>query len=248
MTAKSVVKSSWAVACCSSSYLQLLNIKCYHRILCIVLCGTFNCQAVCQFDLHGLHNGSCSDFIHLTFSGWLSSSVFSCTNANSLIKQFIPLVNWYFCWRFPPYPTQNLLYTAKTDLDSWNNDTHLAIFTWDTIFTLQVERYENSSSTNYKFDHITCSNAFSFHSCTFQFMSNVKVNRYIFQVYILFYNAEEQTWKQKWLCIFKLHFQVSETFTIITLFLNCSFQKNCHILVTRLVLTDEWIYWMLMTL
>jgi hypothetical protein len=44
--------------------------------------------------------------------------------------------------------------------------------TWDAILTtvsvaLQVKRFGNSSGMNYKIDHITCSNAFSFQSCAF---------------------------------------------------------------------------------
>jgi hypothetical protein len=54
--------------------------------------------------------------------------------------------------------------------------------TWDAILTtvsaaLQVERYGNSSETNYKVDHITYSNAFSFHSSAFRLMSNVTGKR-----------------------------------------------------------------------
>jgi hypothetical protein len=62
--------------------------------------------------------------------------------------------------------------------------------TWDAILTtmsvaLQVERFGNSSGTNYKLDYITYSDAFSFHSSAFWFMSNVAVKWYIFHVYTL---------------------------------------------------------------
>jgi hypothetical protein len=57
--------------------------------------------------------------------------------------------------------------------------------TWGTVSTtvsaaLQVERFGNSSGTNYKLDHITNSNTFSFHSSAFRFMSNVTVKWYTF--------------------------------------------------------------------
>jgi hypothetical protein len=50
--------------------------------------------------------------------------------------------------------------------------------TWDAILTtvsvaLQVDRYGNSSGTNYNLDLITYSNAFSFYYSAFRFMSNV---------------------------------------------------------------------------
>jgi hypothetical protein len=61
--------------------------------------------------------------------------------------------------------------------------------TWDSILTivsvvLQVEIFGNSSATNYKLDHITCSDAFSFLVSASQFMSIVTVKWYTFYVNI----------------------------------------------------------------
>jgi hypothetical protein len=52
-------------------------------------------------------------------------------------------------------------------LDSWNHSTHLLNFILETPFlqlstALQLERFGNSSGTNYRLIHITYSNAFSF--------------------------------------------------------------------------------------
>jgi hypothetical protein len=54
-----------------------------------------------------------------------------------------------------PNTVQNLLCTVTADLDSWNHSMHLVFSTWDAILTnvsaaLQVERFGNSSGTNYK--------------------------------------------------------------------------------------------------
>jgi hypothetical protein len=117
------------------------------------------------------------------------TEAFSFTNAASLIIQFMLLVNQHFC--FLPFQTLwNLLCTVTADVDLWNHSTHLVFSTWDTILTtssvgLQVERCGNSSGTNYRLDHITYINAFSFYSSAFWFMSNVTVKWYIFHVYTL---------------------------------------------------------------
>jgi hypothetical protein len=74
---------------------------------------------------------------------------------------------------------------------------YLVFSTWDAILitsvALQVDRLGNSSGTNYKHDHVTYSNAFSFHSCAFRFMSNVAVKWYTFHVYTL-YNFTEHVY------------------------------------------------------
>jgi hypothetical protein len=118
--------------------------------------------------------------IHLSFSDWSSPRVFSFTNAASLIKQFVPLVNRHFCWWYPSKHLRNLLFTVTTDVDSWNHSTHLALSTWNAILTgvsvaLQVERFGNSGGTNYKLDHITYWNAFCFHSSTFRFFIDMVI-------------------------------------------------------------------------
>jgi hypothetical protein len=53
---------------------------------------------------------------------------------------------------------------------------------------LKVERFGNASGINYKLDLITYSNAFSFHSSVFWFMSSVAVKWYTFHVYSLYNN------------------------------------------------------------
>jgi hypothetical protein len=65
---------------------------------------------------------------------------------------------------------------------------HAFSFTRDAILTtvtvvLQVERFGNSSGTNYKGDDITFSDAFGFHSSAFRFMK-----WFAFHVYILYYS------------------------------------------------------------
>jgi hypothetical protein len=51
----------------------------------------------------------------------------------------------------------------------------------------QVERFGNSSGTNYKLDHITYPNAFRLHSSALRFMSNVTVKCYTFHVNTLYF-------------------------------------------------------------
>jgi hypothetical protein len=68
-----------------------------------------------------------------------------------------PLVNQHFYWWFS---SANLLWTVTADLDSWNQSTHLASSTWDAILTivsvaLRMERFGNSSGTNYELHQIT---------------------------------------------------------------------------------------------
>jgi hypothetical protein len=135
-------------------------------------------------------NENRTNCINLSFSDRSSPRAFPFENAASLIKQFIPLVNRHFCWRFPPNIVRNLLCTATGDLDSWNHSTHLAFSTWDSILTavsaaLKVERFGNSNSTNYKFDHITYSNAFSFLTAALRFMNSITVKWHTFHVYFL---------------------------------------------------------------
>jgi hypothetical protein len=135
-------------------------------------------------------NESRTNCIHLSFSDWSSPRTFPFTNAASLIKRFIPLVNRHYFWRLSYKHLRNLLCTVTADLDSWNHSTYLAFPTWDAILTtvsvaLQAERFGNSSGTNYKLDHITSLNAFGFHSSAFRFMRNVTVKSYTFHGHAL---------------------------------------------------------------
>jgi hypothetical protein len=125
-------------------------------------------------------NKSRTNCIHPSFSDWSSSGAFSLTNAASLIKQFIPLVNQHFCWRFPSK------HHMKSPLHC--NCRHRLMKTWHafSFFCLKCHfnncdwRFGNSSGTVYKFHHITYWNVFSFHSSAFRFMSNVTVKWYTF--------------------------------------------------------------------
>lgn len=56
----------------------------------------------------------------------VNTCLFTYFIAASLIKQFIPLVNLYFCAFFPSSYLWNLLCSVNSDLDSWNNSMHLA--------------------------------------------------------------------------------------------------------------------------
>jgi hypothetical protein len=54
---------------------------------------------------------------------------------------------------------------------------------------LEVKRSGNSNAKNYKLDHITYSNAFSFNSPAFWFMSSITVKWYTSHVYTLYLAA-----------------------------------------------------------
>jgi hypothetical protein len=61
---------------------------------------------------------------------------------------------------------------------------------WDVIVTtvaLQVERFGNWIGMNYKLDHISRWDTFSFHSSAFRFMSNVILKWYIFNMHTLYF-------------------------------------------------------------
>lgn len=65
--------------------------------------------------------------------------------------------------------------------------------TWDNFLTtvsvaLEVERFGNSNITNYKLDHITCTDAFSCHSSATRSMCNLAAKCYTFHVYPLCIN------------------------------------------------------------
>jgi hypothetical protein len=79
----------WAVTCCNSWNLYLLNFKPFLRILCAVVCDMFNCRTACLFELSGLRTGATP-----ASSTWASATgrlrrAFPFTNAARLIKQFI---------------------------------------------------------------------------------------------------------------------------------------------------------------
>jgi hypothetical protein len=121
----------------------------------------------------------------------------------------------YLVGGFLPNTVRNLLCIVTAGLNSWNHSMHLAFSTRDAISTtvnvaLQMERFGNSSGTNYKLDHITYSNAFSFHSSAFRFTSSVTVKWYTFHVNILYsgsvwvasirciYRVSHLTWNPPW--------------------------------------------------
>jgi hypothetical protein len=143
-----------------------LNFRCFHRIVYIVVYGMFVRQHTfficvdCEWKSFELRWAS--------LTGWVL--VFLFTNAVILILQSVQLAG---CDCFFPLPdtVQNLCHTVSTDL--WNCSMHITFPAWDAIFTTLcvVERFGNSVGMNYKFDHITYSDAFSFHYCALQFMS-----------------------------------------------------------------------------
>jgi hypothetical protein len=101
------------------------------------------------------------------------------THATSLIKKCVSFFVGY------PLKKKDLLNTVTSD--PWNPSTHLAFPAWDTIFqivsiALQVGRFGDSGSMNYKLDHVTYSNKFSLNSCAIWFMSNVTVNWYTLHI------------------------------------------------------------------
>jgi hypothetical protein len=153
------------------------------------MCDMFNCRAACLVDLRGLRTKAAR-----TVSTWASVTgrlpglcPLWCSQSNRTIyttckSTFLLAVS---------FQIRNRLYTVKVDLDSWNQSTHLAFSTWDAILTtasavLQVERFGNSSGTNYNLDHIIYSDAFSFHSSAYRFMSIFTVKWYTFHVHALY--------------------------------------------------------------
>jgi len=118
--------------CCNS---WDLNFNCLHWILCTVEGGMINCQEACQTDLSGLSMNVTLDCFYLILRH-LFTGEFSFTNASSLLKQFIPLINWIFWWWFlskchlkSSSPSNHRLHLMKPKHIS-------ALSTWDTIFII----------------------------------------------------------------------------------------------------------------
>jgi hypothetical protein len=111
------------------------------------------------------------------------------------MKHFIPLVNRHFFVGSLPNTARNVCsVTAESDL--WNHSKLLGFHTWDAILTpviiaLYVESVCKSNGTNYKLDYITDSNAFSFHSSAFWFISSITVKWYVLHVYALYITTNE---------------------------------------------------------
>lgn len=110
-----------------------LPLKLFCRVLCIVMCGMFNCPVVSLVDLRGLQAKAPRTSATLCSVTGCLSRLFA--DAASLTKQFISLVNRHFCLWFLPKHHANLLCSATAALDSWNHWTQLAFSIWDTIFT-----------------------------------------------------------------------------------------------------------------
>jgi hypothetical protein len=136
--------------------------------------------------------------IHLSFSDWSSPGAFSFTNAVSLIKQIIPLVNWRFCRRFPPkHRTKSPLHCNRRPRLVKPQQTfsfYLRCHFNNCECSTSGKKFGNSCGTNYKLDHVTHSNAFSFRSSAFWFMSNVTVKFYTFHVYTLHEHLTFWSW------------------------------------------------------
>jgi hypothetical protein len=96
----------------------------------------------------------------------------------------------------------NVRFKKRVTTSCWNSmssgpspsKTHMKnSSTWDATVTsvsvpLQVGRFVHSSGTNYKLYRITYSNAFSYHSSAFRFMSNVAVKWYKYHMYSLYHS------------------------------------------------------------
>jgi hypothetical protein len=122
-------------------------------------------------------NESLTNCIYLSFSDWSSPGAFSFTNAASLIKKIIPLVNRHFCWLFSSkHHTKSPLHcNGKPRLVK----SQLAF----AFFYERCHFYNCECSASdgkiwklkwhelYKLDHVTYWNAFSVHSSDFRFMS-----------------------------------------------------------------------------
>jgi hypothetical protein len=90
-------------------------------------------------------------------------------NATRHLKHFIPLIKWDFWQWFFPNTILNHLYTVLTNFTLWNWSTHLASSTSHITLNivcvaLQMVRFQNTSRTIYKFEHMIYLNLFSLQS------------------------------------------------------------------------------------
>lgn len=117
-------------------------------------------------------NESSLNCIHLSFSDCLSLGAFSFANAASRIKPFIPLINWHFCsWLPCKHCMKSPLHCKHSSRLLKSQHVFSFLDLWCHFYNCMCnssgERFGNWRGTNYKIDHVTYSDAFSFHSCAF---------------------------------------------------------------------------------
>jgi hypothetical protein len=119
-----------------------------------------------------------SNFIHLSFSNWSFIGAFHFIKETIRTEELILLTDGHFRWWFPTTLRRNLLCNVITDFNSWYQSTNLAFPAFRTPFSTTammaplMARLVNSGKTIPK-HHITYLDTWSFHFCTFQFISNI---------------------------------------------------------------------------
>jgi hypothetical protein len=134
---------------------------------CVWACGMPNRRAECLAGLRGLWTNAVRNV-----STWVSATTGSLPGlfpSHMYPVSFIPLVKRHFFSGSLPNALRSILYTATADPGLVKPQNPFPS-SWDALSTIfnvahQVERFWNLNGTDHKYDHITYSSVFIFHSC-----------------------------------------------------------------------------------